>query len=143
MKPKQPAKTPVKKTSLSMKKAEAVIRKEAQHVTEKDLEKVLIKSEEIKRKFERGGPLGKFIEDFKLLIAIIKDYWKGNYREIPFWTVAAIVCALLYVLNPLDLVPDVIPGIGYLDDVAIVAACLELVRQDLHTYKEWKVAHAE
>jgi uncharacterized membrane protein YkvA (DUF1232 family) len=143
MKPRPQTKTPAKKTSLSRKEAEAVIRKEAKHVTQKDLEKVLSKSEDIRRKFERGGPLGKFIDDFKLLIAVIQDYWKGKYREVPFWTVAAIVCALLYVLNPLDLIPDVIPVIGYLDDAAVVAACLALVRQDLHNYKEWKMAHAD
>jgi len=143
MKAKRQAKKPAQKTSLSRKKAEAVIRKKAEHVTEKDLERVLSKSEDIRKKFEGGGPLGKFIDDFKLLIAVIQDYWKGKYREMPYWTVATIVFALLYVLNAFDLIPDIIPVIGYLDDSVVVAACLALVRQDLHNYKEWKVAHPD
>jgi len=111
-------------------------------VTDQDIEKVLDKSEEIRKRFETGGPLGKFVEDFKLLMAVVKDYRRGKYRKIPFWTVAAIVGALLYVLNPLDLIPDFIPLVGQIDDAAIVAACLLMVRQDLHKYKKWKISQS-
>ena len=40
--------------------------------------------------------------------------------------------------NPFDLVPDMLPVIGQLDDVAVMGACLILVEQDLHKYKDWK-----
>ena len=143
MKKKRQKKTPPKRTPPSRKEAAAIIRKEAQHVSEKDIEKVLSKSEDIRKKFESGGPLGKFVDDFKLLLALIQDYWKGKYRAVPFWTVGAIVFALLYVLTPLDLIPDVIPVIGQLDDAVVVAACLTMAKQDLHNYREWKVAHPE
>jgi uncharacterized membrane protein YkvA (DUF1232 family) len=126
---------------ISKEQATAIVTKEAEHVTDQDIEKVLTKSEEIGRRFETGGPLGKFVDDFKLLIAIVKDYRRGKYRKIPFWTVAAIVGALLYVLNPLDLIPDFLPLVGQIDDAAVVAACLLMVRQDLHRYKKWKIAN--
>jgi uncharacterized membrane protein YkvA (DUF1232 family) len=137
---KRPVKKTVKKTTFTRKEAEAVIKKQAQKVTPKDLEKVLDKTEVIREKFENAGPLGKFIGDFKLLIAVVKDYWKGNYKKIPFWSIAAIVAALLYVLNPFDIIPDFIPVIGYIDDAAVIAACLAMVRQDLHNYRNWKLA---
>ena len=41
-------------------------------------------------------------------------------------------------LNPFDLVPDVLPLIGQVDDVAVMGACLILVEQDLHKYRNWK-----
>jgi uncharacterized membrane protein YkvA (DUF1232 family) len=132
-----------KAKGMSKEQATAIVTKEAERVTDQDIEKVLDKSEEIRRRFETGGPLGKFVEDFKLLMAVVKDYRRGKYRKIPFWTVAAIVGALLYVLNPLDLIPDFIPGLGQIDDAAVVAACLLLVRQDLHKYKKWKIENPE
>jgi uncharacterized membrane protein YkvA (DUF1232 family) len=132
-----------KAKGISKEQATAIVAKEAERVTDQDIEKVLDKSEEIRRRFETGGPLGKFVEDFKLLMAVVKDYRRGKYRKIPFWTVAAIVGALLYVLNPLDLIPDFIPGLGQIDDAAVVAACLLLVRQDLHKYKKWKIENPE
>ena len=131
------------KGTITKEQAAAIITKEAQHVTPQDVEKVLNKSEEIRRQFESEGPLGKFVDDCKLLIAAVKDYWHGKYRRIPYWSIAAIVVALLYVLNPFDLIPDFIPGLGQVDDAAVVAACLLLVRQDLHKYKQWKIDHPD
>jgi uncharacterized membrane protein YkvA (DUF1232 family) len=114
------------------------VKEGAQTITEKDVEKVVDKSEEIKRKFSVKGPLARFIEDGQLFIAIVKDYWSGAYRQIPYGAIASIVFSLIYVLNPFDLVPDMLPLIGQVDDVAVMGACLILVEQDLHKYKDWK-----
>jgi uncharacterized membrane protein YkvA (DUF1232 family) len=111
----------------------------AKKVTNKDVEKVVNKSEEIKQKFFSSGPLSRFIEDAKLLIAIVKDYWAGKYKQIPYGAIASIVFSLIYVFNPFDLMPDMLPLIGQVDDVAVMGACLLLVEQDLHKYKGWKI----
>jgi uncharacterized membrane protein YkvA (DUF1232 family) len=118
---------------------EELIKDGAQSVTQKDVEKVVNKSEELQKKFGAKGPLARFIEDGQLLIAIVKDYWSGAYRQIPYGSIASIVFTLIYVLNPFDIVPDMLPLIGQLDDVAIMGACLVLVEQDLHKYKDWKL----
>ncbi len=130
------------KVTKAKEQAEEELKKGAKNVTEDDIKKVLNKRDEIENKFKENGPLGRFIADLKLLFSIIQDYVKGEYREIPFWSIAAIVAALLYVLNPADLIPDVIPGIGYVDDGLVVAACLVMVEQDLLIYKEWKKQQA-
>ena len=117
---------------------EEFVREGSQNVTDKDVEKVINKSEEIQKKFSARGPLSRFIEDGQLLIAIVKDYWSGAYRKAPYGVIASIVFTLIYVLNPFDLMPDMLPLIGQLDDVAVMGACLILVEQDLHKYKDWK-----
>jgi uncharacterized membrane protein YkvA (DUF1232 family) len=114
------------------------LEKGAKRVTEDDVGKVLTKQKDIEDKFKTGGPLGRFIEDLKLLFSVVKDYYKGRYRRIPWFSIGSIVFALLYVLNPVDLIPDFIPVIGYVDDALVVAACLALVKQDLEDYKKWK-----
>ena len=120
------------------KYGEIIIKDGAQNVTQKDVEKVISKSEEIQRKFSAKGPLARFIEDGKLLIAIVKDYWSGAYRQVPYGVIASSVFTLIYVLNPFDMLPDVLPIIGQLDDVAVMGACLIMIEQDLHKYKDWK-----
>jgi uncharacterized membrane protein YkvA (DUF1232 family) len=119
---------------------EEFVKEGAQKITEKDLERVADKSEEIRRKFSTHGPLARFVQDGQLLIAIVKDYLSGSYRQIPYGSIASIVFTLIYVLNPFDLVPDMLPLIGQLDDVAVMGACLMLVEQDLHKYRDWKQA---
>src|SRR3972149_6107742 len=120
------------------KQEEEFVKEGAQNVTEKDVEKVINKSEEIQKKFSAKGPLARFIEDGQLLMSIVKDYWSRDYRQVPYGVIASIVFTLIYVLNPFDLVPDMLPLIGQLDDVAVLGACLILVGQDLHKDKDRK-----
>lgn len=124
---------------ITKEQAKDELTKRTGKVTEEDLDTVLNKQKEIEDKFKTGGPLGRYIEDLKLLFAIVKDYVNGSYREIPWYSIAAIVAALLYVLTPIDLIPDVIPVIGLVDDAFVVAACLSMIENDLHKYKEWKL----
>jgi len=69
---------------------------------------------------------------------MVRDYLKGNYRSVPWKSIAAIAGALLYVLNPLDVIPDFILAFGFLDDAGVVALCLKMVESDLHRYAAWQ-----
>src|SRR5574341_303379 len=128
---------------MSEKSSEEFVREGAQKVTEKDIEKVVIKSEEIEEKFKARGPLKRFIEDYRVLRELVKDYRLGKYRQALYGTIAAVVFALLYVFNPFDLLPDVLPFIGVLDDASVMAACLMLIERDLGQYRKWKVRQVE
>jgi uncharacterized membrane protein YkvA (DUF1232 family) len=116
--------------------AESELRKYSDHVTEDDIADFLHKEEAILGKAR--GPLAKCIKDIKLLFALIKDYADGTYRDISFTTIAVIAGALLYILNPIDLIPDFIPGLGLVDDAVILFVCLAWIRADLQRYSDWK-----
>jgi len=113
-------------------------KKRQENFEEEDVHNVLEDEEAIKSKFENKGKLQRYIDDAQLLFNLLRDYANGNYREVPFNVVAAIGGALLYVLSPIDLIPDFIPIIGYLDDAAVIAFCLNLIEKDLISYKIWK-----
>jgi uncharacterized membrane protein YkvA (DUF1232 family) len=104
----------------------------------KDIESLLSRKSKIFEKFKDNGKLSEFLDNLKVMFSLVKDYKNGTYREIPFYTIAAIVAALLYVLNPFDVIPDFIPFFGYVDDLAVLGACLTLVRNDLNKYRNWK-----
>jgi len=120
------------------KPAEEFVKEGAEEVTPKDIETVVERSEDINKRFSARGPLKRFIEDGKLLSALVKDWRAGKYRQALYGTIAAAVFALLYVLNPFDIVPDVLPVIGAVDDAAVLGACLMLVERDLRQYRGWK-----
>lgn len=122
----------------NQKSAEKQLNAEADKVRREDLESLLARQRTIEDKVKGSGKLNRFREDIKLMFAMIRDYWNGNYRDVPWKSIAAIAGALLYVLNPLDVIPDLLIGIGFLDDAGVVALCLKLVESDLYRYAAWK-----
>ncbi len=120
------------------KPSEEYVKEGAEKVTSKDIETVVDKSEEIKKKFSARGPLRRFVEDAKVLLALVKDWRTGKYRQALYGTIAAVVFALIYVFNPFDIVPDVLPIIGVVDDATVIGACLMLIERDLIKYRSWK-----
>jgi len=127
-------------TKFTNEQAQEEFDKYTRNVTEDDVSGVLDKEEAILGKAH--GPLEKFAHNIKLLFSLIKDYASGNYREIPWTTIAAIIGALLYIFSPIDLVPDFIPVAGLLDDAAVFGLCLKGIGHDLKKYELWKKQHA-
>lgn len=82
--------------------------------------------------------LGPYVADIPLLCNMIYDYVKGLYREIPIGTIIGCTAALLYFVSPIDLIPDFIPVVGQVDDVAVLAYVLKAVHNDLQEYGKWK-----
>ncbi|MBF0240354.1 MAG: DUF1232 domain-containing protein [SAR324 cluster bacterium] len=87
-------------------------------------------------------PLKQLWNDIQWMVDLIKDYWDGTYREIPWASLAAIVAAIIYFVSPLDAIPDFIPVIGYLDDATVIGFALAMVKEDLLQYKKWKESKA-
>ncbi len=126
-----------------LKKPDAeYVREGAEKITDKDIENVADHAEDIRKQFSARGPLKRFIQDGRMMTALIKDWRAGRYRRAMRWTIAAAAFALIYVINPFDLVPDVIPFVGAVDDATVVAACLFLIERDLFQYRDWKISQA-
>lgn len=86
--------------------------------------------------------LQKFWADLKLMFALIKDYGKGNYREVPWRIIASLGAAVIYFVSPIDLVPDFIPFAGFIDDAFMLKLVLDLAAKDLQKYAVWQTEKA-
>ena len=117
---------------------EEFVKEGAEDVTSKDIEKVVDRSEDINKKFSARGPLKRFVVDARLLTALVRDWRAGKYRQALYGTIAAVVFALLYVFNPFDIIPDVLPFLGVVDDATVIGALLMLIERDLSKYRNWK-----
>ena len=102
---------------------------------EKFLEKVALWLEKI-----RSTPvLGSLVEDLITMTQLVSDCLKGIYEELPRGTVIGILAALFYAFSPIDLILDIIPFAGYLDDAAVISQILEQgLARDLMQYRDWK-----
>lgn len=115
-------------------------RKGVRRLKRSDLLRVVRGSQRLGRLI--SGPLASMGEDAAVLLDMVKDYNAGLYRELPRATVLAAGFALLYALNPFDLMPDFIPGIGYVDDVSMLALVMSSIRHDVTHYRMWRKSRA-
>lgn len=104
---------------------------------------ILGKEDKLNDQLENGRGLERYAKDLLLLVSLVKDYYQGSYRDIPYKTISAAVVGLLYVLNPIDIIPDFIPFIGQVDDALVLKFCLKLMEKDLLKYKTWKDGQSE
>lgn len=120
-------------------KIKRVMEKGTKKISEKDVERVVEKKEEFEKKLKSvPGKLGKMVNQLKLLFELIAAYWNGGYREIPFISIAAAAFAVAYFVSPIDLIPDFIPVVGYMDDAAVIALTMLAIHEDLRTFCQFK-----
>lgn len=106
----------------------------------KDKGKTLSKIQEgFAKADENKSALTNVWEQLQLLFSLAKDYANGAYTSIPKTTMIAVLAALLYFISPLDLVPDFIVGLGFLDDAFILGFVVKKVAKELEKYQAWKV----
>jgi len=87
---------------------------------------------------KKQGFFRELLDDFGALASMLRDFFKKRYPVTPGWTLFGIAVALVYIINPFDLVPDAIPFFGAIDDAAVAALELALIRKDLHKYRLWR-----
>lgn len=80
---------------------------------------------------------GNTLSDVPVMASLLRSFVKKEYTDIPIGTITAVVSALVYFVSPIDLIPDLLPG-GYIDDAAVIGACLKLINSDVEDYIKWR-----
>lgn len=74
--------------------------------------------------------------DFAL--TLVEDHAAGRCPQIPYYSVAALAVALFYFTDPMDVIPDWIPGIGTSDDAIVFELAFGMARAGIERYCAWK-----
>jgi uncharacterized membrane protein YkvA (DUF1232 family) len=74
------------------------------------------------------------------LIRLVTAWVQGHYRGISPMTIVSAVAVLLYVVSPIDLVPDFIPVFGFSDDLALIAWFVGRFRDEIAKFQAWERA---
>jgi uncharacterized membrane protein YkvA (DUF1232 family) len=92
----------------------------------------------LERKLKIIPVAGETLSIVPTMASLIKKYLAKEYTKIPLGFIIAIISALVYFVAPIDLIPDIIPGLGHVDDAGVILACLNLVQSDITDYQEWR-----
>lgn len=93
---------------------------------------------QIKEYLSKNG-LKEVKDKVLLLIDYLGDIVNGNYKDYNGKALLYVVAAMIYLVSPIDVIPDFIFGVGLTDDVAVILFVLKEVSLELDKYKEWKL----
>ena len=77
-------------------------------------------------------------EKFFTLGRLLRAYAQGEYREIPWKSLLLIVAAILYFINPIDVIPDLMPLVGLTDDFGVLFLVYKTISGDIDKFLEWE-----
>ena len=89
----------------------------------------------------RESKTNKFRQLFDValtLVRMVRRYISGEYRAIPSSTIISGLAVLLYVLSPIDLIPDFIPVLGFLDDLSLVSWFVGKFHVEITRFQDWE-----
>ncbi|SMB98763.1 protein of unknown function DUF1232 [Hymenobacter roseosalivarius DSM 11622] len=89
-------------------------------------------------KDSKKGPLQQVVDMGRTLIRLIGAFASGSYRQIETTTIVSGLAVLLYVLSPIDLVPDFIPVIGFLDDLSLISWFISKFQGEIARFQAWE-----
>src|SRR5690606_24664819 len=85
-----------------------------------------------------GARFAGLKDDLRLLRSLCLAWFKGEYRQISSQALLMVVGALLYFIAPLDAVPDWLLGVGFLDDLAVLAWVMRTWKGELEAFAAWR-----
>jgi uncharacterized membrane protein YkvA (DUF1232 family) len=86
------------------------------------------------------GPFGETWPYLLAMVRVIRDFQRGEYRDMTAPKLLIIIAAIIYFVSPFDVIPDWIPVLGHIDDAFVVSLALKSVRADLDTFMAWETA---
>ena len=119
-----------------MKKFEANLY-ESKTEKNQDYNTSLIFPIEVRETHRRPADIRGIWDYLELLFSMLDDSYNGKY-PVPKKTVIVGIFAILYLINPIDIIPDIIPILGFADDIAALAFAASLIKDDLNKYRIWK-----
>lgn len=104
--------------------------------SEEGAEEVLRNEEKIKSKVNGWGWSKDILHKLSLLFGIVKDTLSGEFKVSPI-VIAAIIAVLVYILSPIDAIPDFIPIAGQADDFTALTMLLASIANVIDQYVEF------
>ena len=127
------------KTLLSSTDFTAYLREKAEQLAPADLQPVLAQADIVRRRAEEvRSEHPRLQRHVELAMRLVEDHAEGQCPQIPYYTIALLTVSLLYFIDPLDVIPDWIPGVGSADDALLFELAFHVGRPGIERYCTWK-----
>lgn len=89
------------------------------------------------QKSQGGSKLKGFWSEVAICARMAKAALAGEY-PMKVREKAMLISGLAYVVLPLDAIPDVIPGLGYIDDIVVISGVVAGLAWEILEFKKWE-----
>ncbi len=92
----------------------------------------------VKKAKDKDNALSGFVDDLQKLFRMLKAYTTGAYKDFSPTTLLYVVAAIVYFVNPFDVLPDFIVGLGFIDDATVIAFAIKKIQTELTAFTLWE-----
>ena len=92
----------------------------------------------VNKAYQNRNQLKAVWEDLMAVLRMLKAWSKGDYQSVPWRTIVLSLATVIYFLNPFDMAPDFIPGVGYLDDAVVLGFVVSSIKKELEKFLHWE-----
>jgi len=104
-----------------------------------DVKALLTQANAIRRRSkEIAADRPRMLRQIDFALMLVEEHSKGRCPQIPYYTIATLAVALLYFSDPVDVIPDWIPGVGITDDAIVFELAFVMARPGIDRYCAWK-----
>jgi len=116
----------------------------ADQIAPADVQTLVAAADEIRRRIAvdaEGRPT--FRQQVEMALDLLGHHVAGEIPHVPFRTIALLTAALIYYLEPVDVIPDFVPGMGTVDDRLFMAFAFYEGADGIARYRAWQELRAE
>ena len=92
----------------------------------------------IKKAKDENNALSGFFDDLQKLLRMLKAYISGQYKDFSVSTIVYVITGIVYFVNPFDVLPDFIVGLGFIDDATVIAFVIKKIQSELTSFTLWE-----
>ena len=104
--------------------------------------KIKITAEDLKKAGKLKNNLGAVATKFERLVRMVKSDRRGEFK-ISTMDKVKIAGAIIYVISTIDAVPDILPIIGFGDDIGVVAYVISKLGNLISEYEKFEMQKKE
>lgn len=115
------------------------LREKAEQFAPGDLQPLVAQADAVRvRAEDYRAAHPRLVRHNELALRLLQDHATGQCPQIPYYTVCLLAVAVLYFVDPLDVIPDWIPVVGTADDALVFELAFALARPGIERYCTWK-----